>query len=73
MCCCYKYRGVSVAEFYAPRYGTVDGDPSLPEQKLSINWVYPFKPRQRENLTTAICQTSYFINVCDNKMMMVMR
>jgi len=42
---------VSVAEFYAPRYGTVDADPSLPEQKLSLNWVYLFKTRQ--NLATS--------------------
>jgi len=44
----YRYDIViSVAEFYAPRYGAVDADPSLPDQKLTLNWVYPFTVSHR--------------------------
>jgi len=71
LCCSCKFRCVSVVEFYAPRYGTVDADPSLPEQKLSLDWVYPLIPPQCKHLiryiTCMYYETISFFAYCDCK------
>ena len=62
-----KFRCVSVVEFYAPRYGTVDADPSLPEQKLSLDWVYPLIPPQCKHLIRYITCMYYVLR--DDKLL----
>jgi len=49
---------ISAAEFYAARYGAVDADPSVPEQKLSLNWVYPFSVSNHDTAKTIVPRES---------------